>query len=186
MARQERAGLWTIAGVAALALMGQSAASAGESGCMGECYEPVAPKVIHRTLKYRVQTEQGEYEIARKPSLYGWAEKPVFEWRDAEYRTVTVRERLPRWEWRHCSVGGREVMCKVRAPGGVVEREKTLMTPPGYVQTGYEQRRILIRPYKNIAIYHRARNEYVTVRAAIQPEGVAWRRVKGEGCAYCD
>lgn len=189
MARQNRLVFWSIAGAAAVALTAQgTAAWAGDGGCTGErCYEAVAPKPIYRTMKYRVQTEQAVYEIARTPSLYGWVQRPAFEWRDAEYRTVTVREKLPRYTWQKCTgASGRELMCKVRAPGGMVEREKTVLMRPGWVQTGYTQKRILIRPYKNIAIYHRPRNEYVTVRAAIQPEGVAWRRVRGEGCAYCD
>jgi hypothetical protein len=37
---------------------------------------------------------------------------------------------------------------------------------------GDVSRRVLLRPYRNIAIYHRAKNVYVTERVAIQPEAV--------------
>ena len=57
-----------------------------------------APPVIHRTWKRRIQVEQGVYEIARKPSLYGWVRKKVAlgrEWHEipAVYKTVRIAER---------------------------------------------------------------------------------------------
>jgi hypothetical protein len=37
--------------------------------------------------------------------------------------------------------------------------------------------RVLLKPYRNIAIYHPARYRWITERVAIQPEGYVWRRV---------
>ena len=48
---------------------------------------------------------------------------------------------------------------------------------------GYVQKRILLRPYKNIAVYHRARHRYVREHVAIQPEAYVWQPVSG-GPAY--
>jgi hypothetical protein len=48
---------------------------------------------------------------------------------------------------------------------------------------GYVRKRILLRPYKNIAIYHRARHRYVREHVAIQPEGYVWQPASG-GPAY--
>jgi hypothetical protein len=42
-------------------------------------------------------------------------------------------------------------------------------TPAGYTSVG---RRVLLKPYKNINVYHRARHLYVTERVAIEPEGI--------------
>jgi hypothetical protein len=186
MTRQSRRVFWSVAGAAVAAMMMQSAARAGGIGCIGvECYEEVPRKVIHKTMTYRVQTEQGVYEIAREPSLYGWTETPVMAWHEPEYRTVTEPE--PRYEWRRCTLRGREVMCKVPTGRMVAYQRRVMVSPGGWVATGeMERRRVLIRPYKNIAIYNRARNEYVTVRAAIQPEGTVVRPVRDGGCVDCD
>jgi hypothetical protein len=37
--------------------------------------------------------------------------------------------------------------------------------------------RVLLRRYRNIAIYHPAQYRWITERVAIQPEGYVWRRV---------
>jgi hypothetical protein len=37
--------------------------------------------------------------------------------------------------------------------------------------------RVLLKPYRNIAIYHPARYRWITERLAIQPEGYVWRKV---------
>ncbi len=186
MTRQNRRVFWSIAGAAAAAMIVQGAAWAGENDCVGEgCYVEAPRKVVRKRMKYRVQTGHGVYEIAREPSLYGWTETPALEWRDAEYETVTVQ--APRYKWKRCTLRGREVMCKVRVPGVVARQKRVMVSPGGWAPTGeLERRRVLLRPYKNIAIYHRARNEYVTVRAHIQPEGTVLRRVPDDGCAYCD
>lgn len=173
--------LWGIAAAAVLAMTFQGSAWAGDAGCKGECYEAVPPKPIHKKFKYRVMTKQGEYSIAREPALYGWAKRPYLEWHEAEYRTETVQVRLPaRTTWEKRWVKGRYVMCKVRVPGEVVERERRVKVhPAGYVQTGeWGEKRILLKQYKNIAIYDRARHEYSTDRVVIQPEGHVWRRVR--------
>jgi hypothetical protein len=41
--------------------------------------------------------------------------------------------------------------------------------PDGYTSVG---RRVLLKPYKNITVYHRAKHLYVTERVAIEPEGI--------------
>jgi hypothetical protein len=69
-----------------------------------------------------------------------------------------------------------------------IDREPSvygLATRRELVDDGVEwrQKRILLRPYKNIAIYHRARNHYVRERIAIQPESFIWQPVSG-GPAY--
>lgn len=37
--------------------------------------------------------------------------------------------------------------------------------------------RVLLRPYRNVSVYHPARYRWITERVAIQPEGYVWRRV---------
>jgi hypothetical protein len=149
-------------------------------GCKVTCYEAVAPKPIHKKLKYRTTTRQGVYEIAREPSQYGWVKKPVYARRDAVYRIETVRVKLPaRYVWKRRWVNGRYVKCKIRKPACVVVRERrVLVSPAGYVRTGaYTRKRILLKPYKNLVIYHKARHHYVHRRVTIWPEGVRWRRI---------
>jgi len=156
------------------------AASAKNRGCMSECYEAVAPKAIHKTYKYRITTQQGVYEIDREPSLYGWAKQPVYEWHEAVYRTETVTKKLPaRTTWEMRLIGERYVKCKVRVPAEVVEEEReVLVSPEGYVKTGaFAEKRILLKPYKNLVVYHKAHHHYEKERVNIQPEGVVWHRL---------
>ena len=42
-------------------------------------------------------------------------------------------------------------------------------TPHGYTSVG---RRVLLKPYQNINVYHRPRELYVTERVTIEPEGI--------------
>lgn len=167
-------------GLFALAMTGT--AEAGRRGCpadVAECYEQVPVPVIHKTYHYRLQEERGLYEIARRPSLYGWATQRAWEHRDAVYKTVTVRQKLrSRIAWEKRWVDGRYVMCKVRVPGEIVEREKrVLVSPARMVRTSaYEGRRILLRPYRNVSVYHRARYRHVSERLTIQPEAYTWQR----------
>ena len=168
---------WGIVGALVLATTGTASA---KGACKSECYEAVAPKAIHKTYKYRITTQQGVYEIDREPSLYGWTKRPAYEWRDAVYRTATVARKLPaRTSWEMRLVGDRYVKCKVRLTAEVVEEERQiLVSPAGYVKTGeYVEKRILLKPYKNIAIYHRANHQYENERVTIQPEGVVWRPI---------
>jgi hypothetical protein len=138
----------------------------------------------------RIQVEQGVYEIARKPSLYGWARSKVRlprEWHEipAVYKTVTVTQRTrTHYVWEKRLVNGRDVMCKVKVPGEHVTVEKQVLVSParrvavGAPQYAYSERRVLIRPYKNIAIYHPAKHIYTTERVSIQPEGYVWRKAR--------
>lgn len=172
--------LWGIAAAAVLAMTFQGSAWAGEAGCKSECYEAVAPKPIRKTFRYRVMTKQGVYGITRTAPQYGWVKRPYLQWREAEYRTVTTHVRLPAHSvWEKRWVNGKHVMCKVRVPGEVVERERSVLVhPAGYVTTGeWGEKRILLKQYKNIAVYDRARHQYSTERVSIQPEGHAWRRL---------
>jgi hypothetical protein len=106
----------------ALAFSFASAANAG--GCeWGGCEQATSAPVVHRTFKKRIQVEQGVYEIARRPSLYGW--------------TVPVAADAKGASWADDEGGSR---------------------------------RVLLKPYRNYAIYHRAKHINATERVAIQPE----------------
>lgn len=191
--------IWKLAAGAGLAFALQIGASgAGERGCFGDCYEQVAAPVMHRTFLRRATIEPGAYEIDREPSLYGLATRRVLldegtEWREtpAVYKTVKLRKHVQRhviWEKRW--VDGKYIMCKVHVPGKTIwttkrilvsgEHRSKLRSSPVY---GYVQKRILLRPYKNIAIYHRARHNYVRERVAIRPEATVWQSVSS-GPAY--
>jgi hypothetical protein len=187
--------LSAIAAGSFLAFVPVTASYAGDSGCYGECYEQVPAPVIHRTFKRRVVDFPGLYEIDREPSLYGLATRRVLldsgvEWREkpAVYKTVKVRQHIGskvRWEKRW--VDGRYIMCKVRVPGKTVWVHKQVLvssakrwkvrSAPVY---GYEQKRILLRNYKNIAVYHRARTKYVHERVVIQPESTVWAPISNK------
>ena len=97
-------------------------AKAGGCGWSG-CDSEVAPRIVHRTFKRRIQVEQGVYEVVRTPSLYGW--------------TVPV---------------------PADAKGAYWAGDDTV------------SRRVLLKPYRNISVYHRARHVYTSERVAIQPE----------------
>jgi hypothetical protein len=172
--------------------------SAGEHGCFGNCYEQVPAPAMHRTFLRRVEIERGAYEIDREPSLYGLATRRVLlddgiDWEEtpARYKTVKVRKYVKShvtWEKRW--VDGKHIMCKVRIPGKTVwatkrilvsgARRTKLRSNPTY---GYVQKRILLRPYKNIAVYHRARHKYAREHVVIQPESYVWAPMSG-GPAY--
>jgi hypothetical protein len=157
--------------------------------CVGDCYVKEPAPVIYRNFKRRIQLERGVYEVAREPGLYGWTRKRIplaREWREipAVYKTVRVTGRTPtRYVWEKRLIRGREVMCKVKVPGERFVTEKQVLVSParriaiGAPTYAYSERRILLRPYRNIAVYHRARHVYATERVAIQPEGYVLRRV---------
>jgi hypothetical protein len=158
--------------------------------CDGDCYVKDAPPVIHRTWRKRIEIEQGVYSISREPAQYGWARSKVRlprEWHvtPAVYKTVMVTKRRPtRYVWEKRMVKGREVMCKVKLPGERVTVEKQVLVAPARrvavsgPRYAYTERRVLIRPYKNIATYHPARHVYTSERVAIQPEGYVWRKAR--------
>lgn len=188
--------LSAIAATAVLALLPDAAANAGGKGCYGNCYEEVPAPVIHRTFKRRIVLEPGVYEIDREPSLYGLATRRVLldsggEWRErpAVYKTVKVRRHIrSKVTWEKRWVDGRYIMCKVRVPGKTVWTHKRVMVSPARrwkVRSrpvyGYHQKRILIRNYKNIAIYHRERHKYVNERVAIQSEATVWAPISRHG-----
>jgi hypothetical protein len=182
-----------------LVLLPQTGPSAaGERGCYGECYEQVPAPAMHRTFKRRVLLEEGAYEIAREPSLYGLSTRRVLlddgiEWREkpAVYKTVKVRQHLrSRVKWEMRWVNGKYIKCKVKVPARTVWTTKKVLVSKGRrwkVRSnpvyGHVQKRILVRPYKNIAIYHKARHKYVHERVVIQPEAWVWAPVSS-GPAY--
>jgi hypothetical protein len=191
--------IWKLMAGAGFAFALQTGTSvAGEHGCFGNCYEQVPAPAMHRTFLRRVEIERGAYEIDREPSLYGLATRRVLlddgiDWEEtpARYKTVKVRKYVKShvtWEKRW--VDGKHIMCKVRIPGKTVwatkrilvsgARRTKLRSNPTY---GYVQKRILLRPYKNIAVYHRARHKFVREHVVIQPESYVWAPMSG-GPAY--
>jgi hypothetical protein len=192
---------WKVATGAALAVALQIGASAaGERGCFKDCYEQGPAPVIHRTFLRRVEVQPGAYEIDREPSVYGLATRRVLlddgiDWLDrpAVYKTINVRKHVrSHIAWEKRWVNGRHIMCKVRVPAKTVWATKRILVSgarrskvrenPVY---GYMQKQILLRPYKNIAVYHRARHVYVREHVSIQPDGYVWRPISG-GPAYRD
>jgi hypothetical protein len=188
--------IWKLAAGAGLALMLQAGASAGgERGCYGNCYEQGPAPVMHRTFLRRVTSDPGAYEIDREPSVYGLATRLELvddgvEWRETPglYKTIKVRQHVrSRVTWQKRWVDGKYIMCKVRVPGGTVWTTKRILVSGAHGSRqraapvyNYVQKRILLRPYKNIAIYHRARRHYVRERIAIQPESFIWQPVSAE------
>lgn len=164
-------------------------AQAGRN-CAGGCYVQEAPPLIHRTWKRRIQLEQGVYEVNREPSRYGWVRSKVAlsrEWHEipAVYKTVNVTMRTrTRYVWEKRLVRGREVMCKVKIPGERIVAEKQVLVSPARriavsaPAYAYVERRVLLKPYKNIATYHRARHIFTSERVTIQPEGYVWRKAR--------
>ncbi|WP_125461872.1 MULTISPECIES: hypothetical protein [Rhodomicrobium] len=184
----------------ALALAASAATpQAGDYGCRENCYD--APS-YNRTFKRRVELEPGVYEVARQPSLYGTATRRIpldsgIEWvvRPAVYRSVRVRQHIRgRVAYEQRLINGRYVMCKIRIPGETVWTEKLVQISPARRtrirvphRYAYEERRILLRPYKNIAVYNRARHKYVRDPVSIQPEGWGpYSAGGGGGPAYND
>ena len=196
---RKRMGLGKLIVSAGLALALQTGASAaGGRDCFWNCYEEVPAPAQHRTFLRRVEIERGAYEIDREPSLYGRATRRVMlddgiDWdeRPAVYKTVKVRRHVPgHTTWEKRWVNGRHIMCKVRIPGKTVWTTKRVLVSAGHrykVRSnptyGYMSKRILLRPYKNIAVYHRARHRYVREHVVIQPEATIWAPVSG-GPAY--
>lgn len=165
-------------------------AAAGDRGCFWDCYVEAPAPARHRTFLRRVEIEPGAYEIDREPSLYGLATRRVLlddgvEWRETPgvYKTVRVRHHVRShvvWEKRW--VDGKQIKCKVRVPARTVWGTKRILVSGGHRSRvrsnpvyGYVEKRILIHPYKNIAIYHRARHDYVRERVTILPEASVWQ-----------
>lgn len=180
-----------LAGVLLFSLDAQTSVQAGER-CRGECYERVPKPVIHRTFKRRITAERGAYEVHRVPSQYGWARRRVLiddgiEWREkpAVYKTVKVRKRIPsRHHWEMRWINGKYVKCKIRVPGKTVWVNKKVQVSPARrwkVRSKpvyeYVEERILLKPYRNIAVYHPERAYHVRERVTIQPEGWSWRKI---------
>jgi hypothetical protein len=101
----------------------------------------------------------------------------------AYHRTLTRRVEIEK--------GAYEIAREPSLYGWVVERvpEYGGGGPVSYKDSGDDaaptyreekKRRILIRPYKNVAIYHRARHEYVKERVVIEPESTDWAPVSGK------
>lgn len=184
------------AGLALALQIGASAA--GDLDCYGNCYEEVPAPAVRKTFLRRVEIERGAYEIDRDPSLYGLATRRVMlddgvDWqeRPAVYKTFKVRKHVRGhiiWEKRW--VDGKHIMCKVRVPGKTVWTTKRVLVSAGHRYKhrsqptyGYVHKRILLRPYKNIAVYQRARHRYAREHVVILPEATIWQPVSG-GPAY--
>jgi len=162
-----------------------------------ECYvkEPLRP--VHRTYIRRDVVEPGVYDVSRTPSVYGWTDEAVHEpgetiWHEEPslYRTVPVRVRRPGgWLWRKQCIGGKEAVCRVRTPPAYMTVEKRVLVRRGKrwsekvpASTGYVQRRLLLKPYKNYAHFQRPYTSWYRVHLTIQPEGYRWVRVPGPDC----
>jgi hypothetical protein len=147
-----------------------------------------------RTFKRRALIRRGAYEIDREPSLYGHSTRGVLlddgiDWHElpAVYKTVKVKRHIrARTVWQKQWVDGKYIKCKVKLPAKTVWTTKKVMVSPARRWKtrsrpvyGYEQKRILIRPYKNIAVYHRAKHKYVREHVVIQPEASVWAPYSG-------
>ncbi len=180
---------------ALVAALAGNGAIAGETRCgtAVACYQKEPAPVIHRTLQRRHVIEPGLYEVARVPSLYGWRKRRVviepghIVWHETPpvYRTVTVTKRVSGgYRWEKTLVNGRETLCKVKLPPRTVTVERKVLvskgrrwaerTAPVYA---WSEERVLLRPYKNIAIYTPSHVLITRERVAIQPEGYVWRKI---------
>ncbi len=187
------------AAFAAFLLPSAAPTYAGGPNCLSDCYEEAPAAPIHRTFKRRVELRRGVYAIEREPSLYGWSKRRVLlddvvEWREkpAVYKTVKVRKHLKsRITWQKRWIGGKHILCKVHLPSRTVWTTKKILVSPARrwkVRSkpvyGYVEKRILLIPYKNIAVYHRAHHKYVREHVVIQPENTVWvpisAKYKGE------
>jgi hypothetical protein len=182
------------AGLAFPMLFSASVVEAGPCRTVA-CYEKTNPPVVYRTFRNRVVIEPGLYEIARVPSLYGTRKRRVVlhpgetTWHETPgvYKTVTVTKRVAGgYTWEYRTINGREVRCKVKLPARTVTFDKQVLVKRGHRWAertapvyGYVEDRVLLRPYKNIAIHHPPYVRRYAQRAAVQPEGYVWRRVRG-------
>jgi hypothetical protein len=152
---------------------------------------PLRP--VHRTYIRRDVVEPGVYEVVRSPSLYGWTSEAVESpgaviWHEEPgvYRTVQVRvRRAGGWTWRAGCVRGQEAICRVRRPDSFVTIERHILVKPGRrwaertpSSIGYVHRRLLLRPYKNIAHFQRPYIAWSREHLTIQPEGSRLVRVQ--------
>ncbi len=157
---------------------------------LAECVvqEPLRP--VHRTYIRRDVVEPGVYEVQRQPSQYGWTSEPAGEpsrviWHEepAVYRSVPVRvRRSGGWIWETRSVHGQPALCRVRLPATYVTAERRVLVHRGRrwaertpSSVGYVHRRILLRPYKNIAHFQRPYIAWSREHVTVQPEGYVWR-----------
>ncbi len=182
-----------MAGVAALAGIGLTSADAGPCGAVA-CYEKTRPSVVHRTYRSRHIVEPGLYEIARTPSIYGMRRRRVLiepghtTWHEtpAVYRTVTVTKRVSGgYKWEYRTIKGRQVKCKIKLPARTVTFDKKVRVRGGKRWAersapvyGWAEDRILLKPYKNIAVHTPPYARWTRERAIVQPEGYVWRRVR--------
>lgn len=182
-----------IAGVAAIVTLSGGEANAGPCGAVA-CYEKGRPSVVHRTFRNRYIIEPGLYEVARTPSVYGLRRRRVLVepghtvWHEtpAVYKTVTVTKRVAGgYTWEYRNINGRDVRCKVKLPARVVTFEKHVRIKGGKRWAersapvyAWAEDRILMKPYKNIAVYTPPYARWTRERAVVQPEGYVWRRVR--------
>jgi hypothetical protein len=175
-------------GVAMIGILTLDCALTAEA--RAECLVQAPLRPVHRTYIRRDVVEPGVYEVLRKPSLYGAVDQTVEQpgaviWHSepAAYRTVPVRiRRSGGWAWQKQIVHGKPALCRVRLPATYVTVEKRVLVHPGRrwaertpSSIGYVHRRILLRPYKNIAHFQRPYIAFSREHLAIQPEGYRWR-----------
>jgi hypothetical protein len=173
--------------VAIGAILSLDCMSSGTSlaGCVVQA--PLRP--VHRTYIRRDVVEPGVNEVRRVPSVYGWTservEAPgpvVWHVEPPVYRTVPVTIRRPGgWAWEKRLVHGKEALCRVRLPSTAVAAERRILVRPGrrwaertQSSVGYVHRRILLRPYKNIAHFQRPYVAWSREHLRVQPEGYRW------------
>jgi hypothetical protein len=70
--------------IAAAGILAGAATLAGEAAA--QCATDAHPRTVHRTVIQRDVQEPGAYEVARRPSVYGWVKG-----RDGEPRRVLLR-----------------------------------------------------------------------------------------------
>jgi hypothetical protein len=160
-----------------------------------ECVVQAPLPTVHRTYIRRDVVEPGVYEVHRTPSVYGWTHQAVelpgqVVWHEepAVYRTVQVRiRRAGGWTWEKRTVRGKEALCRVRLPATYVTVEKHVLVRRGRrwsesspSSIGYVHRRILLRPYKNIAHFQRPYIAWSREHLTIEPEGYRWRPTRAQ------
>jgi hypothetical protein len=158
-----------------------------------ECYVKAPLRPVHRSYIRRDVVEPGVYEVGRSPSVYGWTSEAVEHpgaviWHEEPgvYRTVQVRvRRAGGWSWKAGCIRGREAVCRVRLPDTYVTAERHILVKPGRrwaertpSSVGFVQRRLLLRPYKNVTHFQRPYIAWSHEHVTVQPEGYRWTRAE--------
>jgi hypothetical protein len=154
-----------------------------------ECYVRAPLRPVHRTYIRRDVVEPGVYDVRRTPPLHGWTSEAAVHpggvvWHEEPgvFRTVLTRvRRSGGWTWRHGCVRGQEAICRTKLPDHYMTVERHILVKPGRrwaervpSTVEYSSRRVLLRPYKNIAHFQRPYIAWTRERVAVQPEGERW------------